>query len=343
MLVDIIREMQQREINCEVVVLTKKNNFFGDKLAKLNVKIHYSSSEKIYSFKNIVFIKSIIKNKEYNIIHTHLFAPQLFTSIASKLCFRKIPLITTEHSTSNKRRDMKVLFLLDRWMYKQYDQIIAISTATKDNLSRYLPETYSKIIVIENGIDFKQYEEATPIDRNLIISDIQDNDKIILMVAAMREQKDPETLIRASELLPSHYHILFVGEGEYFASVKAYAKKYSEQNIHFLGSRSDVPNIMKSVDVFVLSSKYEGFGLVTVEAMASGLPVLASDIPGLREVVQEVGGEVFEAGNEKVLAQKIQRIISRGIYNKDYSKKIKKFTIEHTVAKYIQLYKENLK
>lgn len=75
------------------------------------------------------------------------------------------------------------------------------------------------------------------------------------MVAARREQKDQETLIRASKLLTSEYRMIFVGDGERMEEVKQYAKDYGADNILFLGNRKDVPAIMKTVDIFVLSSK----------------------------------------------------------------------------------------
>ena len=128
--------------------------------------------------------------------------------------------------------------------------------------------------------------------------EIGEGEKIVLMVAAMREQKDHETLIRASKLLPQEYRIIFVGEGERMEEVQNYARENGSASILFLGRRADVPSIMKASDVFVLSSKWEGFGLVVVEAAATGLPVVASDVDGLNGVVKTIGGQVIEQFNE---------------------------------------------
>ena len=110
MLVDIVEEMQLKKHHCEVAILTKTNNFFGEQLEKLNIPIYYGENSKVYTLKNIYFLMKIIKKNDYDVIHTHLFGPQIFTPIALKLAFKKIPLITTEHSTHNRRRENRFFF-----------------------------------------------------------------------------------------------------------------------------------------------------------------------------------------------------------------------------------------
>lgn len=339
MLVDIVLEMKKHDVSSEVLVLTKKDDFFSEKLLKQGVKIYWGSTERVYSLKNIFFIRSILKAKSYDVIHTHLFASQLFTPIAIKSILLNTKLVTTEHSTHNKRRDNPLLFLIDRWMYKQYDIIISITKATKDKLVAYLKETESRTIVIENGINIKQYEVTATIDRISIIDSINENDKVILMVAAMREQKDHETLIRASKMLPGEYLVVFVGDGERILEVKEYANQYGSSRIRFLGRRTDVPAIMKVADIFVLSSKWEGFGLVAIEAMAAGLPVIASDVPGLRDVVKDAGGMLFEAGNEQDLVEKI-KTVSENLSMQNIIYNIDKYSILNTVSEYIHVYND---
>ncbi|MDC6270268.1 glycosyltransferase [Lysinibacillus fusiformis] len=339
MLVDIVNEMKIQGISCEVAVLTKTQNFFGKQFEKLNIPVYYGPTSKVYSIKNIFWLKNIITKQNYNYIHTHLFASQLFMPIALKLANNKAQLITTEHSTHNKRRETKVFYWLDYWLYLQYDKIIAITKDTKKNLNSYLPSTLKKTVVIENGIDVLQYSESTAIDKYELSPEIAENDKLILMVAAMRDQKDHETLIRASKLLPSNYRVIFVGDGERMEEVKQYALEYGSNTILFLGRQTDVPAIMKASDVFVLSSKWEGFGLVAVEAAATGLPVVASDVKGLSEVVNTIGGQVFEPFNEEELAKKI----IEAIHQKKDDYNVSSYAIQTTVQKYINLYKESLK
>lgn len=334
MLIDIIKEMVKQDITCELAILTSKENFFEEELLKLNISYYYGPTKKVYDIRNIFFIKELIKNNHYDYIHTHLFSPQLFTPIAIKLAKKNIPLITTEHSTHNRRREIQLFKQVDNWIYKQYKGIVAITEETKKAINIYLPYTKEKTIVIENGINLSNYKNADPIARKKLISNYKEGDVLVLMVAGMRNQKDPETLIRASKFLPSNYKILFVGDGERMAEVQAYSKRYGSTSISFLGSRTDVASIMKAVDIFVLSSKWEGFGLVTIEAAATGLPVIASNVGGLSEVVKEIGGEVFEPYNEEELASKI--LNAKSILIKE--SKLDKYKIQNTVREYIKLY-----
>lgn len=338
MLVDLVIEMKKKDVLCEVAILTKKDDFFSEKLLKHGVKVYWGSTKQVYNVQNIFFIRSILKNHQFDVIHTHLFATQLYTPIAMKLLSINTKLVTTEHSTHNKRRDKRLFFLLDHFIYKQYDKIIAITKATKDNFNKYLKGTEYKTVVIENGIDLQQYEVAATSDRKSLVSSITLNDKIILMVAAMREEKDHETLIRASKMLPEDYLFIFVGDGERMDRVKEYANNYGSSRIHFLGKRNDVPSIMKAADIFVLSSKWEGFGLVAVEAMAAGLPVIVSDVPGLRDVVKDAGGTLFEAGNEQDLVKKILTITNSSLISES-NFCIDKYSILNTASDYIEVYK----
>ena len=339
MLVDLVEEMLKKGVSCEVAVLTTANNFFGEALAKLNIPIYYGEEQKVYTFHNISFLNKLIKTNHYDCIHTHLYAPQLFTPIALKFANVNTPLITTEHSTHNKRRNNKLFYFLDYWMYKHYAKIIAITEDTKINLVKYLPYSKGKIEVIENGINIEAYKEAIPVKRESIISTIKANNKIILMVAAMREQKDHETLIRASKLLPTEYYIVFVGEGTEMERIKKYATHHGTSNIIFLGTRRDIPSLMKAADIFVLSSKWEGFGLVVVEAAATGLPVVASNVTGLKDVVQTIGGQLFDPFNERDLAEKI--LTADKSKGRDYE--LSKYTIQSTALNYINLYKNVIK
>ncbi|MEK5184009.1 glycosyltransferase [Solibacillus sp. FSL W7-1324] len=339
MLVDLIKEMLSQNIKCEVAVLTKNNNFFGKELDILNIPVYYGDTSKVYNIRNILFLKNIIKTKEYNCIHTHLYAPQLFTPLACQLINKKIQLLTTEHSTHNKRRNNKIFYLLDKWMYMQYSKIVAITKDTRTQLINYLPNLASNTVVIENGINEKIYSNAEPLAYNEISAEIKDEEKIILMVAGMREQKDPETLIRASKLLPKECRVVFVGEGERMEEVKRYAKEFGRNNILFLGARTDVPSLMKAATVFVLSSKWEGFGLVVVEAAAAGLPIIATDVEGLRDVVAKVGGNTFTPYDEKELSQ----LITQNLNEKIKKRSISTFSISTTAKKYLELYEVIIK
>ena len=116
-----------------------------------------------------------------------------------------------------------------------------------------------------------------------------------------------------------------------------------ENRVHFLGFRNDVERILKTVDIVVLSSNWEGFGLAAAEGMAAGKPVIASSVPGLAEIVKDAG-ILFPKGDYHVLAKYIKKIIfSKSQYNSIsrccYNKSVL-FNITRMVNQYTDIYKE---
>lgn len=156
---------------------------------------------------NPLFIFRLAKMmKNYDIVHTHNTAPQLFAAIGSVLC--SVVLCTTEHNTSNRRRDWKWYAWIDKWMYRRYNKIICISNQAEDNLRKYLPKV-KNVCTIFNGVDINRFHNAKPLDT------LKSNKKVVAMVAGFRYQKDQDTLIKAfTHLDKDKYELWLVGDGE---------------------------------------------------------------------------------------------------------------------------------
>ena len=147
-----------------------------------------------------------------------------------------------------------------------------------------------------------KFQEAFP--ANDIIEQYSQYKRLV-MAAAFRAQKDHETIIRALHLLPDDYHLLLAGDGNRRKIVEEFgAQEQLSQRVHFLGNRNDVANVLKAADVIVMSSRYEGLSLSSLEGLASGRPVVASDVPGLREIVGNAG-ILFPQGDAQALAKTI--------------------------------------
>ena len=298
LMVDLLPRLQRMNNDIEILLFDGIRTTFFDKLESQGIKIHkLDYGKNVYN--PILLIKLFIfllKNK-FDIVHTHNTACQLFTAIVS--IFFSFRLITTEHNTTNRRRNLKWYKLIDKWMYHRYDDVICISKIAENNLRKYLCSNDDKIITIQNGIDIDTYSNAQPFNRT--------NDKqIIVMVAGFRKEKDQDTLIKALSLLPKdQFELWLVGDGERKELLKTLVySKGLENNVVFWGIRNDVPSILKSADIIVMSSHSEGLSLSNLEGMASGKPLIASDVDGLREITQNYG-LLFEHGNSIDLADKI--------------------------------------
>lgn len=291
----------------------------------------------IHVFKMIPFFK------RYDIIHVHLFPAQYYAVFAKILSRSKAKLVFTEHSTNNRRFKNRIFKLIDRFIYNRYDHIIAITYKVKEAVITHTGNSPDKIAVINNGVLLKSINEASPCSKVEISSSITDSDKLIMQVSSFQEPKDHETLIKAILSLPNYYKLILVGEG----SLKEKCEKLVvslglENQIVFLGIRMDIPQLLKTADIVVLSSKYEGLSLSSIEGMASGKPFVASDVPGLREVVSGAG-ILFTEGDAKQLAKEIFHLSNDADHYAATVEKCKARAKEYDISKmvdaHIRLYK----
>ena len=170
----------------------------------------------------------------------------------------------------------------------------------------------------------------------------EDAEFLLMQIAGFREQKDQDCVLRALKILPQGVHAVFVGDGERRKDCEKLAEEFGvRERAHFLGVRADVPALLKAADIVVMSSHWEGFGLAAVEGMAAGKPVVASDVPGLAEVVGGAG-ILFPQGDESALADTIMRLATDKDFYAQISEQCKKracdFDIKTMAKKYLMLY-----
>lgn len=275
----------------------------------MGCRVFTSSTDHRYSPLQLFRLLRIMR--QYDIVHVHQFPAQMWGALAALLSKRGgYPrIITTEHSTFNNRRRYPALRLFDRFMYRQYDRIVCISDATRRNLSDWLGPAYliDRIITITNGIDYSHFADAER--QSPIGVKIEPDVKYIGWVGLLQQPKTPITFLKALTLLPEECHAILIGDGAYMKECIDYISSHNLwHRVHMLGNVTDVSGIIKCCMVSVLSTDWEGFGLAAAEAMASGVPVIASDVPGLRDVV---GHEslLFKQPDHTDLAKKLRTLL----------------------------------
>lgn len=305
LMVDLLPRLRDRGNEVELLVFDGERTPFYELLEQTGVPIHalgtiHNVYHPIYLWRLIRFLK----RHHYDIIHTHNTAPQLFAAIGSMLC--SVVLCTTEHNTSNRRRDWKWYVPVDRWMYSRYARVICISDAAEKNLREYLGQDFgSKICTVYNGADVNRFATARPAPDLMA----QKRRKAIVMVARFTYQKDQDTLIRALGLLPAEdFELWLVGQGERREALEALAQELGvKERVRFLGVRMDVPQVLQAADFVVMSSHFEGLSLSNIEGMSVGKPFLASDVDGLHEVTQGAG-ILFPHQDAEALAREIKAL-----------------------------------
>lgn len=295
-----------------------------------------------YNPLNIFKLLAFVKRKRVNILHTHLFPTQYWAAIASFFFNKKINLVKNEHSTNNKRQKLKVLRLFEKIIYSRYDCIIAITPEIKKKLVSWVGFE-NKIKVIHNGVNLNQINNAEPSNDSLGV--FNSNNYNILMVGRFDSMaKDHETLVKAISLLSDEFYLYLAGEGPNMHKIKKLVENLEIQNnVIFLGYRNDVYSLMKSCDLNVLCSFYEGLSGVTLESLASGKPFIGSDVPGINNIVPNQNF-LFEPNSPEILANKISEIVKDKLIQQkmidEGLKWVKNFDLDFMVESYTKLYSE---
>jgi glycosyltransferase involved in cell wall biosynthesis len=164
---------------------------------------------------------------------------------------------------------------------------------------------------------------------------------VAIFVARLQPQKDHATLLHAVARL-ADLQLVLVGEGELRSQLERLARWLGIANrVYFLGHRSNVAELLKMADLYVHATHSDGFGIAALEAMAAGLPVIASNVPGLAEVVG-TAGILVPPRDAEALARAMQRVLADPILRARLAEsstvRASAFDISQTVTKHLELY-----
>lgn len=240
-----------------------------------------------------------IKKHQINIVHGHGFKSDVIGLLSARLSGCKV--VTTPHGWSQEGNNkLRIYESIDRWLFKYMDMVCPLSSDLAKGLSNG-----NNIRLIRNGVDVEEVLASTPSDKT------NRNCYLIGYVGQLIERKDLNTLFEAFKILcedNKDIRLVVIGDGHLKDALKAKARQLLIENqVEFMGYRQDATSMLKVFDIFVLPSLMEGIPRCIMEAMAAGVPVIVSDIPGNRDLV--VSGEtglLFSPGNSQDLAMKIK-------------------------------------
>lgn len=345
-LVDFMLNYDKEKFDISVVSLLPREDSIFEKILDDNkVDVTYlNMTPWIYDIRVLFQLNKIIKEKKPDILHVHLFMTR-FTFLPAIL--NKVPVkIHTVHIPANKEAS-GIFRFIQSIAYKKGKFIpIAISKSVEESIKVNHHIENTKLIY--NGIDLKKFNVHHEIDGDKNNSECIN----IINVARFMPEKNQKLLIDVLYILSKRYtniKLRLVGNGKTKNEILRKVNKLGlEDKVEFLGARNDIPELLNKSDIFLLSSNYEGFCLVIVEAMACGLPVVATNVGAIPEIIKDrENGLLVKPNDPDEFAKAIIEIIE----NKDMRKMIssnaindaKKYNFENTVKKYEDLYLSELK
>jgi len=286
-------------------------------------------------------LKKILKDEKIDILHIHVWNPASgrYAILAANSC--KIPIVTTEHDP------FKLSFLKNLFKKSTLEKVKTIITVSENNqkiLQKLYPEHKKKIKVIYNGIDISWWQSQTlrftdedrkTIKKNIFLADT--DTLIIISIAELHERKGLKYLIEAIPDIIKKYpetKLVIIGEGKDRKNLEHLIGRLGiENHVLLAGKQKEIPKVLKSSDIFVLPSLREAFGLVILEAMITGLPVIASKVGGIPEIINNKNGLLVESENPEKLANTLLDLIAHPDRCKKLSAYGQKTVLEKFTAK----------
>lgn len=298
-------------------------------------------------------LAGVIRRERPDIVHSQSWSG-VDTSLA-KLMTPGVKLVHSEHGRNypHWRKQPFLRRLARRGVYQLADAVFAISAEVRDFYAGQTGFSAGRMKVIHNGIDVRRIDEA---DASSIREElgIAPDDFVFGTVARLDLTKDTITLMRAfaAVTLPRRdpkLKLLIVGDGEERARLEEFVKMLNlNRTVIFTGMRRDVPQLLKAMDVFTLSSLSEGMPLTVLEAMAARLPVVATDVGALPELVGEgKTGFLVPIRHAVAMADKLEEFLANRQLAKSFGeaarqKVEREFALEQMLRSYAELYQSVL-
>jgi glycosyltransferase involved in cell wall biosynthesis len=287
--------------------------------------------------------------RDIEVIHAHQYTPFFYSALAKPLCAFRPKVILTEHGrhypdrVSPLRRSVNRL-VLDRLA----DTVTACCRFSARGLTRTDGFHGARIQIIENGIEGACY--GPPADKVLAKEDVglEPDRRYLIHVARHHPVKDQPTLLRGFALVAPELpgvDLLMVGDGPLRGELEALAVELRvPDRVKFLGIRTDIPELMRAADAFALTSLSEAASLTLLEAMASGLPALVTNVGGNPELVRhEREGLLFPRGDVNGCAGAIRRVfrdpeLAVRLGTAGRERAVERYQLDRTVEEYYRLY-----
>ena len=258
-------------------------------------------------------LAKLLKRERVDVIHAHQYSP-FFYAMAARFLGRGIPVLFTEHGRFHPDYPRRKRIAFNRLCLRRKDRVVSVGESVRQQLIHNEGIPDRRIGIVYNGVDLSPFEDA-PDDRESVRREIGVGpaDFLIVHVGRLDPIKDHATAIHAIQRVAAqceHARLAVVGEGPELPRIQSEIERCGvEPYVRLLGLRRDVPRVLRAADAFLMTSVSEGIPLAVIEAMGAGLPVVSTDVGGVKEVVVDgEDGLLSPAKDDASLARDLIRL-----------------------------------
>ncbi len=273
------------------VCCLKRGGYFKDKLTQMGIPFYDGILRHRFDAMGFLGLARVLRTERPDLIYTFSHPNTVIFAYLAKKRGLVPHMLVSYHAMGDTGGTRQVApYLLP--LLRRADELWAVAEIQKDYLVKTEGLPREKIRVIHNGVNTERFQPAPPEERARIRKElgIADRDLTIISVASLKPLKRIDALLRVTARLAGTgmpIRIIVAGEGSERASLESLARELGiAEKVAFLGNRDDVNRLLKAGDVFVLASRTEAFPNVVLEAMATGLPVVTTDVGSVREMVE---------------------------------------------------------
>lgn len=290
LLVDVVRNLEPGRFESLVCCIQEKGALAAE-LEAAGVAVHCLDrmQTKRFDWGAVSAIKHLLRRERIDLVHCHLYHANLYGRIAAWLA--GVPAVVSVHNTYTRVKLHRRL--LNRLLARVTARIIAVSDETRRDILRYDGVPDEKVVTIYNGIDVRRVASGLTRAQARQRLGIGEQSIAVGCVGRLEEQKGHRFLFEALAILgreapplAARIRTLVVGDGRLRGQLEDQVRALAlEPRVTFLGTRSDVPDILKALDLYVMPSRWEGLSIAMLEAMAAELAVIISDVGGVGRVL----------------------------------------------------------
>lgn len=265
----------------------------------------------LWDLRAFLRIWGLLRRERFDLVHGSSTKAGALVRFAAYLTGVPVILFTAHGWAFTPGRPAPVRALLARWerlMARMTTTVICVSENDRLLAERSRVVARGQAVVIRNGIAPAPF--LRPGDEDLRSALNLGAEPVIVMVGRLAQQKAPLTLVHASRSLVRG-RVLIAGDGPLRSRVEQAVRRHGlSDRVRLLGFRADIPGLLRASDIFVLPSRWEGLPLAVIEAMMAGLPVVATRVGGVGEVVEDGGtGLLVPPGDPEALAAALRRLV----------------------------------